>query len=149
MSKMIKIICFLAFVSTSNLAYAVNIATNSDITFSFTEAVRLIDNTMTQLRKLVEELGCALFLVSHLKRPEGKGHEEGSQVSLSQLRGSSSLASLADAVIAFERDQQDEIQNNVMKVRVLKNRYSGDTGIACNLIYNKETGRLTEGTFDE
>ena len=37
--------CFLAFVSTSNLAYAVSIATNSDITFSFTEAVRLIDNT--------------------------------------------------------------------------------------------------------
>ena len=110
---------------------------------------RLIDNTMTQLRKLVEELGCSLFLVSHLKRPEGKGHEEGSQVSLSQLRGSSSLASLADAVVAFERNQQDEIQNNVMKVRVLKNRYSGDTGIACNLIYNKETGRLTEGTFDE
>jgi twinkle protein len=84
-----------------------------------------------------------------LKRPEGKGHEEGSQVSLSQLRGSSSLASLADSVIAFERNQQDEIQNNVMKVRVLKNRWSGDTGIACNLIYNKETGRLTEGTFDE
>ncbi|MDC3262886.1 autotransporter domain-containing protein [Pelagibacterales bacterium] len=43
---MIKIICFLAFASTSNLAYAVNIATNSDITFSFTEAVRLIDNTI-------------------------------------------------------------------------------------------------------
>ena len=46
MFKMIKIICFLAFASTSNLAYAVNIATNSDITFSFTEAVRLIDNTI-------------------------------------------------------------------------------------------------------
>ena len=45
MSKIIKIMCFLAFVSTSNLAYAVSIATNSDITFSFTEAVRLIDNT--------------------------------------------------------------------------------------------------------
>ncbi len=110
---------------------------------------RLIDNTMTQLRKLVEELGCTLFLVSHLKRPEGKGHEEGAQVSLSQLRGSSSLASLSDGVISFERNQQDEIQSNVMTVRVLKNRYSGDTGIACSLIYNKETGRLTEGTFDE
>ena len=45
MSKIIKIMCLLAFVSTSNLAYAVSIATNSDITFSFTEAVRLIDNT--------------------------------------------------------------------------------------------------------
>ena len=110
---------------------------------------RLIDVTMTKLWKLIEELGCALFLVSHLKRPEGKGHEEGTQTSLSHLRGSHSLAQLSDAVIGFERNQQDEIQSNVMKVRVLKNRYSGDTGIACNLIYNKETGRLTEGTFDE
>ncbi len=110
---------------------------------------RLIDNTMTQLRKLVEELGCALFLVSHLKRPEGKGHEEGTQVSLSHLRGSHSLATLADEVIAFERNQQDEINSNIMKVRVLKNRYSGDTGIACDLVYNKDTGRLSEGSFDE
>jgi twinkle protein len=110
---------------------------------------RLIDNTMTQLRKLVEELGCALFLVSHLKRPEGKGHEEGTQVSLSHLRGSHSLATLADEVVAFERNQQDEINSNIMKVRVLKNRYSGDTGIACDLVYNKDTGRLSEGSFDE
>ena len=110
---------------------------------------RLIDNTMTQLRKLVEELGCALFLVSHLRRPEGKGHEDGVQVSLSHLRGSHSLATLADCVIAFERNQQDEINRNVMRCRVLKNRFSGDTGIACNLIYNTETGRLTEGSFDE
>ena len=29
-----------------------------------------------------------------------------------------------------------------MTARVLKNRFSGDTGIACNLIYNKETGRF-------
>ena len=56
---------------------------------------------------------------------------------------------LTNQLLNPNRDQQDEIQNNVMKVRVLKNRYSGDTGIACNLIYNKETGRLTEGTFDE
>ena len=31
----------------------------------------------------------------------------------------------------------------------LKNRFLGDTGIATTLIYNKETGRLTEGEFDE
>ena len=111
---------------------------------------RLIDNTMTQLRKLVEEVKCAMFVVSHLKRPEGKtGHEEGVQTSLSHLRGSHSLAQLSDAVIGFERNQQDEIQNNVMTARILKNRFSGDTGIACSLIYNKDTGRLVEGTFDE
>ena len=110
---------------------------------------RTIDNLMTSLRKLVEEVRCAMFVVSHLKRPEGKGHEEGVQTSLSHLRGSHSLAQLSDAVIGFERNQQDEIQNNIMKVRVLKNRFSGDTGIACDLIYNKQTGRLTEGSFDE
>ena len=78
-----------------------------------------------------------------LKRPEGKlGHEEGVQTSLSHLRGSHSLAQLSDGVIGFERNQQDEIQNNVMTARVLKNRYSGDTGIACSLTYNKETGRF-------
>jgi twinkle protein len=111
---------------------------------------RLLDNTMTSLRKLVEELRCTLFVVSHLKRPEGKtGHEEGLQTSLSHLRGSHSLAQLSDAVIGFERNQQDEINPNVMTARVLKNRFSGDTGVACTLIYNKDTGRLLEGTFDE
>jgi len=111
---------------------------------------RTIDFLMTMLRKLVEEINCAMFVVSHLKRPDGnKGHEEGVITSLSHLRGSHSLAQLSDAVIGFERNQQDEISNNVMTARVLKNRYSGDTGIACSLLYNKETGRLTEGTFDE
>jgi hypothetical protein len=36
-----------------------------------------------------------------------------------------------------------------MYARVLKNRWLGDTGIASTLIYNSETGRLTEGEFDE
>jgi len=111
---------------------------------------RLIDNTMTKLRKLVEEVKCSMFVVSHLKRPEGKlGHEEGVQTSLSHLRGSHSLAQLSDGVIGFERNQQDEANSNIMTARVLKNRFTGDTGIACDLIYNKETGRLTEGEFDE
>ena len=110
---------------------------------------RLIDMTMTRLRKLVEELKCAMFVVSHLKRPEGKyGHEEGVQTSLSHLRGSHSLAQLSDCVLGFERDQQSEKESNVLTCRVLKNRFSGDTGIATNLIYNRETGRLSEGDFD-
>jgi len=110
---------------------------------------RLIDNTMTKLRGLVEELKCALFVVSHLKRPPSGSHEEGLQVSLTHLRGSHSLATLSDAVIALERNQQDENESNIMIVRVLKNRFSGDTGVATNLFYNKETGRLSEVNFDE
>jgi twinkle protein len=106
---------------------------------------RLIDNTMTALRSLVEELCIGLILVSHLKRPEGKGHEEGAQTSLSQLRGSGAIAQLSDMVIGLERNQQDEKDFNLTTVRVLKNRFSGETGIACYLRYTPETGRLTEG----
>jgi len=110
---------------------------------------RLIDVTMTQLRKLCEELNCCMFVVSHLKRPDSKfGHEEGTQTSLSHLRGSHSLAQLSDAVIGFERNQQHETESNLMTVRVLKNRFSGETGVASTLIYNKDTGRLSEGDFE-
>jgi twinkle protein len=96
----------------------------------------------------VEELGIGLILVSHLKRPEGKGHEEGAQTSLSQLRGSGAIAQLSDIVIGLERNQQDEKQQHLTCVRVLKNRFSGETGIACYLRYSPETGRLTEGHPD-
>lgn len=105
---------------------------------------REIDNIMTKLRSLVEELNIALILVSHLKRPEGKGHEEGGRTSLSQLRGSQAIAQLSDIVVSFERDMQDEIASNLTTVRVLKNRFSGETGKTCTLLYDKETGRLQE-----
>ena len=104
---------------------------------------RLIDNAMTMLRSLVEETGVGLFVVSHLKRPEGKGHEEGAKTSLSQLRGSHSIAQLSDMVIGLERDQQSD-NPNVTTIRVLKNRFSGDTGEAGYLLYDRDTGRLTE-----
>lgn len=110
---------------------------------------RLIDNTMTYLRTLVEELGIGLILVSHLKRPDGnKGHEEGALTSLSQLRGSHAIAQLSDMVVGLERNQQDVEEGNRMTVRVLKNRFSGDTGVACTLIYDKLTGRLYEKLLD-
>ena len=110
---------------------------------------KLIDYTMTKLRTLVEECNFGLIVVCHLKRIESKnGHEEGAVTSLSHLRGSHALAQLSDMVIGFERNQQSE-DNNFMTVRVLKNRYCGDTGVATTLIYNPETGRLSEGDFDE
>lgn len=104
---------------------------------------RLIDNTMTNLRSLAEELEIGMFIVSHLKRPmQGKGHEDGKQVTLSDLRGSGSIAQLSDFVIGLERDQQGDSETTV---RVLKARYKGSkTGIACSLYYDSETGRLHE-----
>jgi len=44
---------------------------------------KALDEIMTKLRTIVQETGIALFVVSHLKRPESKGHEEGAATSLS------------------------------------------------------------------
>ena len=107
---------------------------------------KAIDSIMTKLRQLVQETGIGLFLVSHLRRPMGKGHEEGGQISLSELRGSASIAQLSDMVIGLERNQQadDARVRNTTIVRVLKNRFSGLTGPACSLHYDKLTGRMKE-----
>lgn len=109
---------------------------------------RALDVMMTKLRSLVEETGVTLFVVSHLKRPSmgDKGHEQGLQTSLAQLRGSHAIAQLSDMVVGLERNQQGDNPNETI-VRVLKNRFSGDTGPACSLHFCKETGRLTEQAF--
>lgn len=109
---------------------------------------RTIDNMMTKLRSLVEETNIGLILVSHLKRPEGKGHEDGAITSLAQLRGSASIAQLSDIVIGLERNQQDVEDRHKSSVRVLKNRFTGETGVACSLLYDKITGRMTEDSLD-
>jgi twinkle protein len=107
---------------------------------------KAIDEIMTRLRTLVAETGICLFLVSHLKRSGGTAHEDGGRISLSELRGSQSIAQLSDMVIGMERDQQHEDPEvrNTTCVRVLKNRYTGETGPACYLYYDRVTGRLTE-----
>lgn len=104
---------------------------------------KAIDMLMTNLRSLVEETDATMFVVSHLRRPEKKGHEEGGQISLSQLRGSGGIAQLSDMVIGLERDQQGE-NPNVLTLRVLKNRFSGDTGVSGMLYYDPDTGRLSD-----
>ena len=107
---------------------------------------RMIDTTMTKLRSLVERTGIALFLVSHLRRSSNDrtSHEEGGRVSLSALRGSHSIAQISDTVIALEVDQQSETGRKLTTVRTLKNRYSGEVGVACKLAYDLNTCRFTE-----
>jgi twinkle protein len=107
---------------------------------------KAIDSIMTKLRTIVQETGVGMFLVSHLKRPDGKAHEDGGQISLAQLRGSASIAQLSDIVIGLERNQQheDAQERNTTTVRVLKNRFTGLTGPACYLYYDPLTGRLTQ-----
>ena len=113
---------------------------------------RAIDAIMTRLRSLVEETGAGIILVSHLRRVDGnKGHENGIEVSLSHLRGSNSIGQLSDCVIALERNQQsdDPEEARTTRLRVLKSRYTGDVGLAARVIYDGETGRLSELTNDD
>jgi twinkle protein len=112
---------------------------------------KALDEIMTKLRSLTQDTGITLFAVSHLKRPEGKGHEEGAATSVAQLRGSASIAQLSDFVIGLERNGQadDPVERNTTHMRVLKNRFSGITGPAGHLLYDGNTGRLSEFTPPE
>lgn len=108
---------------------------------------KALDEIMTKLRTTVQELDISLIIVSHLKRPSGDiGHEQGATTSLAQLRGSAAIAQLSDIVIGIERNQQhdDELERNTSTLRVLKNRYSGMTGVATKLLYNHSTGDIVE-----
>jgi len=94
----------------------------------------------------VQQTNCSLHIVSHLTRPDGKPLELGAPVHLGLLRGSGAIAQLSDVVIAGERNSQaeDPTERNTIKLRVLKSRATGETGVACNLVYDRASGRLTE-----
>ncbi len=113
---------------------------------------RAIDNIMTRLRSLVEETNVGMLLVSHLRRVDGnKGHENGVEVAMSHLRGSNGIGQISDCVMALERNQQsdDPIEANTSRIRILKSRYTGETGVAGHLMYDRDTGRLTEIFVDD
>ncbi len=109
---------------------------------------RAIDTIMTRLRTLVQEQGIHLMLVSHLRRtlPQNNTAEEGGSISLADLRGSHGIAQLCDMVFALIRNGQADTEDkrNLTTIRVLKNRFSGETGPCCWLKWDKNTGRMQE-----
>jgi twinkle protein len=101
-----------------------------------------IDQLMTQLAKLVVETGVGLIQIVHLKRTNGdKSYAHGGEVELTDLRGSAALEQLSWAVVGLERDQQGD-DRDFSKVRVLKNRTWGFTGLADHLKFDATTGRM-------
>lgn len=108
---------------------------------------KMIDHLMTKLKGFAKSTGVVLVVICHLKNPEkGKAHEEGRPVSITDLRGSGALRQLSDTIIALERNQQGDMPNLVL-VRVLKCRFTGDTGIAGFMEYNKESGWLEPSSY--
>lgn len=105
---------------------------------------RMLDAACTKFRTLVQELNVSLLLVSHLSRPSGdRGHEAGAAVRLNNIRGSHSIAQLSDACIALQIDPEAP-DDDIRHLRVLKNRFTGETGDAGTLVYDRDSGRLLE-----
>lgn len=106
-----------------------------------------LDMLLTKLRTFVEETGVGLFGVSHTRRMEGaRGLENGAEITLSALRGTQGISQLSDAVIGLQRDQQheDELVRNTTEVKLLKSRFTGETGPAGYLYFDKATNKLVE-----
>jgi twinkle protein len=120
----------------------------SGVTGQVTDERRLIDQIMTTLRTMVQELRITLFLVSHLTRPQGDGHENGAKVKLSQLRGSHSIAQLADFCIGLQVNADDP-SDDTRDLIVLKNRFTGQVGWAGKLKYHRDSGRLIDTAKDD
>lgn len=127
------------FIFLDHLTIAVTDATTDDNERSS------IDKLMVRLSSIAQEAQVCIIVVSHLRRTEGKPHEEGKAVTLADLRGSHGIVQNARTVIALERDQQAEGEGrDITKVRVLKCTHTGETGPAGYLGYNRKTGRLLE-----
>ena len=114
--------------------------------------VKATDILMTRLRSLVDETNAGIIMVSHLRKV-GQGNnsfEEGGSISMDDLRGSGALKQLSDTIVALERNQQaeDEEDKNVVRMRVLKCRFTGETGLTKDpLEWSKEKNRLQEIEF--
>lgn len=92
-----------------------------------------LDEIATKLKTLTMELDIAVIAVIHTNRQ-------------GQIRGTAGVEQLANIVLRLERNKTDgnEWRRNITRVTVEKNRFTGYTGPASYLWYNKETGRLTE-----
>lgn len=105
---------------------------------------RALDRAMTKFKAIAQELNFRFLLVHHLKRLQNGSHEEGAQTSLAHLRGTGGIGNYSNVVIGLERDQQDPDTKHLTTLRVLKDRHTGRTGVACVLSYDTNTGLLTE-----
>lgn len=106
---------------------------------------RALDEIATKLKTLTISKDVCLIVVCHLKRIDGKPAEEGGRISLSDIRGTAGIGQLSNVVLGLERDVQgEETPSNQVKIRVLKDRFAGRTGVACELEFDYKTFSFNE-----
>ena len=104
------------------------------------------DRLMSDLLKICKQFDVWIGVVSHLRKT-GLGQEsfeEGGSISMDDLRGSGSLKQISSQIIALSRNQKaiEETQRNLVKVEVLKDRFTGGTGFSGTYSFNFQNGRL-------
>lgn len=106
-----------------------------------------VDDIMRDMERVVVQYGITLYLCVHTNRPQGTPHEEGGRVTLANIRMSGVVAMKSWIVLAMERNQQadEEEERLTTTVRCLKMRRDGSkVGSLFRLRYDTSTGLLTE-----
>jgi twinkle protein len=125
----------------------------SELSDGYASENSLQDKTMNELARLTKRYPIWIGLVSHLRKRQAgtKAFEEGNLPSIDDIKGSGSIKQVSFDVVAFARNlvAEDEEERNLMKVTVLKCRYTGLTGPCKGAFYHYETGRLVSSTYEE
>lgn len=103
---------------------------------------KALDQIATDFARLAKQMSCNIQVSHHLNRPDGAPHEEGTPVSMNHLRGSGALAMFSMQIFSYERNQQGD-RPDLMRVRVLKNRFTGWTGVADTLKWDENNGHYS------
>ena len=119
-----------------------------------------MDKFMSDLLKVCKRHNVWFGVVSHLRKSnqDQSSFEQGAEISEDSMKGSGSLKQISAQIIALERNKhaESEAERHRVKVRVLKDRFGGDTGTADHYKFSFATGRLSnadpehfEEVFDE
>ena len=101
-----------------------------------------LDSFMDNVLKLAKQTDCTIFVVSHMRKPEGKDPHA---VSEYELKGSSSINQISFNTILLSRDKtnEDEEIRNSTRIQVVKCRRTGFTGEAGWLRYDPYKAKMT------
>jgi len=107
-----------------------------------------VDKVMSDLLKIVKKHNVWLGLISHLRKAQGgRSFEEGHLASIDDIKGSGSIKQISFDIVAFARNlvSESDLERNTIKLRVLKARFTGNTGDCGTAVYNPKTTRLSAG----
>jgi len=104
-----------------------------------TDERKALDHVAYKFAQMVKQSNINLQITHHLNRGDGKAFEEGGEISLKNIRGSAGIANFSMGVFGYERNQQGD-RPDLTRIRVLKNRFAGWTGLADTLKWNEERG---------